>query len=201
MVLLQEEHADSLDATAQEYVAFARDGADRMSVLVSDLLRFSQVGAEAITLESVPLSDVFAEVLTELQSMLKSSGATVEVPELPVVKADRNQLLHVVRNLLSNALKFRRPDHSPLIRVSGIERERDILVEIEDNGIGFEARYAGKMFRMFQRLNARSKFSGTGIGLAICKRAIERHHGAIGARSERNHGSVFWFTLPKDAPK
>lgn len=201
MVLLQEEHADSLDATAQEYVAFARDGADRMSVLVSDLLRFSQVGAEAITLESVPLSNLFAEVLTELQSMLKSSGATVEVPDLPVVKADRSQLLHVVRNLLSNALKFRRPDHSPLIRVSAVERERDILVEIEDNGIGFEARYAGKMFRMFQRLNARSKFSGTGIGLAICKRAIERHHGAIGARSERDHGSVFWFTLPKDAPK
>lgn len=197
MMLLQEEHAASLDSTGQEYVKFARDGAERMSSLVSDLLSFSRVGAEAISLEPVSLSDIFAEVLRELKEKLEGSNARVQVPaDLPVVRADRGQLLHVVRNLLSNAVKFRRPDHPPRIQVSATERERDILIEIEDNGIGFEPRFAEKMFRMFQRLNSRARFPGTGIGLAICKRAIERHEGAIGARSEADHGSVFWFTLP-----
>lgn len=198
MSLLQEEHAANLDATGQEYVKFAHDGAERMSVLVSDLLRFSRAGAQAITMQPVSLSAVFAEVIAEQRSELESSGASVDVPSLPEVTADKGQLLHVVRNLLSNAVKFRSPDRPPTIRVSATERDRDTLIEIEDNGIGFEPRFADKVFRMFQRLNSRSKFPGTGIGLAICKRAIERHHGAIGVRSQPNRGSVFWFTLPRE---
>ncbi len=201
MGLLKEEHTDKLDATGQEYVQYAHDGAERMSVLVSDLLRFSRTGAEAMTIERVSLSELFDEVLAEQRNEIENSGATVDVPPLPCVTGDRSQLLHVVRNLVSNSLKFRRPDQSPQVRVSATERERDTLIEIEDDGIGFEARFAEKVFRMFRRLNPRSRFPGTGIGLAISKRAIERHRGAIGARSEPNRGSVFWFTLPKEVPR
>ncbi|MGH1343967.1 MAG: PAS domain-containing protein [Nannocystales bacterium] len=201
MGLLKDEHSENLDASGQEYVKFAHDGAERMSVLVSDLLRFSRAGAEAMALRPLSLSDLFADVIAEQKTEIEASGASVALPALPMVTADKSQLLHVVRNLMSNALKFRHPDRPPIIRVSATERDRDTLVEIEDNGIGFEARFANKVFRMFQRLNSRSRFPGTGIGLAISKRAIERHHGSIGVRSEPDQGSLFWFTLPRETPQ
>ena len=201
MTLLQEEHTASLDAAGQEYVKFAHDGAERMSILVSDLLLFSRSGAEPISKQPIALSDIVAEVLEEQRSAMQSCGATATVGALPMVTADRAQLLNVVRSLLSNALKFRHPDRPPVVRVSATAGEHDTLIEIEDNGIGFESRFAKKVFRIFQRLNARSKFAGTGIGLAICKRAVERHGGAIGARSEPGSGSVFWFTLPNNATR
>jgi signal transduction histidine kinase len=199
MGLLQEDYADGLDDMGRQYVHYAMDGAERMTVLVRELLEYSRSGAAALTMVDVPLTEVVADVQAELQDVITGSEARVEVESLPVVQADRSHMTQLFRNFFTNALKFRSPQRAPVIRVSSREGPAGWRVEVADNGIGMDPQYAGKVFRMFQRLHSRAEYSGTGIGLAICKRVVERHGGAIGVDAAVGRGCTFWFSLPKES--
>lgn len=196
MGLLADEYADDLDDMGRQYVQIAKDGAERMTILVQELLQYSRSGAASLSMADVSLEGVLADVQRELGEDIAASGARIEVEALPVVRADRSHMIQLFENLLTNALKFRSPERAPVIEVSARQRSGAWRVEVSDNGIGIDPKYASKVFRMFQRLHSRAEYSGTGIGLAICKRVVERHGGAIGVDSAVGRGCTFWFSLP-----
>ena len=196
MGLLADDYAEELDEMGRQYIHYARDGAERMTTLVRELLEYSRSGAAALSMVDVALDEVVADVRNELADAIAGSEAQIEVGPLPVVQADRSHMTHLFRNFLTNALKFRSPERTPNIRLSAHERAGAWRIEVADNGIGMDPRYAGKVFRMFQRLHSRAEYPGTGIGLAICKRVVERHGGAIGVDAAVGRGSTFWFSLP-----
>lgn len=197
MTLLDEEYADKLDETGRQYVNFAKDGAERMSGLVRELLEFSRAGGATLELGDVELGPLMATVVTEFTPRAEASGGHIAVDPLPKVSADPSQLRQVFANLISNGLKFKHPERPPQVHVAAHDLGTAWRIEVQDNGIGLDARYADRVFRMFQRLHPRSEYDGTGIGLAICKRIVERHQGSIGVQSEPGRGSTFWFTLPR----
>ncbi len=197
MSLLDQDYGDVLDDVGREYVHYAKDGAERMAVLVRELLEYSRSGSASLAVADVPMKGLVDKVLHDLAPGVAEAGATVVVDSLPVVRGDAASLEQVVRNLLSNALKFRAADRAPRVVVSGRERADAWIISVEDNGIGLDERYKHKVFRMFQRLHGRSSYSGTGIGLAVCKRVVERHGGTISFNSVVGRGSCFWFSLPR----
>ncbi|MEX0796634.1 MAG: ATP-binding protein [Acidimicrobiia bacterium] len=194
--------SDSLDEKDQLYIERMRDAATRMRVLIDDLLQLSRVTSQAQPLERVDLSDVVARVADDLESRIDETGAVLEIGTLPVIVADPSQMHSLFLNLISNALKFRKPDQHPLVRISekrepsesGQNGAAHILVE--DNGIGFDPEYGERIFRIFERLNGRADYTGTGIGLAICKKIVNRHDGAITAEGKPGEGAVFTVSLP-----
>ncbi|MEX1134461.1 MAG: ATP-binding protein [Acidimicrobiia bacterium] len=194
--------SDSLDEKDQLYIERMRDAATRMRVLIDDLLQLSRVASQAQPLERVDLRDVVARVADDLESRIEETGAVLEIGTLPVVVADPSQMHSLFLNLISNALKFRKPDQRPLVRISekrepsesGQNGAAHILVE--DNGIGFDPEYGERIFRIFERLNGRADYAGTGIGLAICKKIVNRHDGAITAEGKPGEGAVFTVSLP-----
>jgi light-regulated signal transduction histidine kinase (bacteriophytochrome) len=193
--LLAERYGDRLDETAHRWIAFATDGAQRMQALISDLLTLSRVGATPPTRERVNMTHVVTHALTIHDAALREAGGEVIAESLPTVYGDEGQLVQVMQNLIGNAIKFRR-DSVPLrIRVTAERRADDWLFRVEDNGIGFDMRYAEQIFAMFKRLHPRSRHPGTGIGLAICRKVIDRHGGRIWAESTPGAGTTFFFTL------
>ncbi len=193
--LLTDRYGDQLDENAQEYLGFVVDGSKRMHSLIFDLLQYSRADSAGRTLEPVPLNDVLAQSVHNLSVAIEESQATITHDDLPIVHADKSQLVQVLQNLLSNAIKFRGED-PPIIHV-GVERKgREWLFSVHDNGIGFPQEQADKIFQLFQRLHTRQHYEGTGLGLAICKRVIERQGGRMYAQSEPGKGATFYFTLP-----
>lgn len=166
----------------------------RMKMLVQDILAYSTVRQE--TFEGVGLNDVLAEVLDDLEIAINEALAEVRIEKLPVIDGNSRQLKQLFENILSNALKFSRPGINPVVQVSAKEFEDSVIIFVKDNGIGFEEKYLDKMFNLFQRLHSRDKFVGTGIGLAICKKIVDLHHGTITARGTPNDGSTFIISLP-----
>jgi len=193
--LLEKRYAGELDKTAQEYMEFVAEGAKRMHSLVQDLLAFSRVDSAGQELHPVPAQSALDRALHSLAFAMKENKATLTHDALPTVLADESQLAQVFQNLLGNAIKFR-GEQNPVIHVGAERRGPEWMFSIRDNGIGFEQQYADKMFQLFQRLHSRHAYGGTGIGLTICKRVIERHGGRIWAESEPCKGSTFYFTLP-----
>lgn len=198
--LLISDYADRLDDAGQEYVERMQDAALRMSRLIRDLLAFSRVKTRAKPFEQVDLNEIVTEVLEDLLVAIEESGGQVDVGHLPGLDADPTQMRQLFQNLISNGLKFHRHGISPQISVSAelVDRngETTCRIEISDNGIGFESKYLDRIFSPFQRLHAKSAYPGTGIGLAICRRIVERHNGEITAESDPGNGSTFIVTLP-----
>lgn len=195
--LLREEFGDKLSEDGDTYMNFASDGAMRMHNLVRDLLEFSRVGRRQLELEQVSLNVVVNDVLTDLEALLDENSVEVKIDEagLPTVNGDAGLLRQLFSNLLTNAAKFRDPARVTRVQI-GARREQDYWrLQVEDNGLGFKTEYAEKIFGMFARLHRVGEYEGTGMGLAICNRVVERHGGEMGAESTPGAGSAFWFTL------
>jgi len=193
--LLAKRYKGRLDADADEFIAFAVDGANRMQRLIQDLLAFSRVGTAGAELGPVSSEHALGEALRNLNGIIGERGAVISSDPLPEVHADESQLAQMFQNLIGNAIKYQ-GKKVPKIHVSAARSDDDIwLFSVKDNGIGIEKKYFERIFGMFQRLHGRDEFSGTGIGLAICKKIIERHGGSISVSSRPSHGSTFTFSL------
>ena len=195
--LLQRRYKGKLDADADEFIEYAVDGATRMQTLINELLAYSRVGTQGAPLVSTDLESVLMTVLKMLQTTLADAGAVVTHDPMPTVTCDGLQIGRVFQNLIANAAKFR-TDQAPLIHIGATRSDGEWVFSVEDNGIGIEAAYFERIFVIFQRLQSRADYPGTGMGLAICYRIIERHGGRIWVESEPGKGSTFWFTLPDE---
>jgi PAS domain S-box-containing protein len=193
--LLAKRYKGKLDSDADEFIAFAVDGANRMQRLIQDLLTYSRVGTKGKELASISSERCLEKALTNLRGALEEGGALVTHDSLPVVVADEGQLIQVFQNLVGNAIKY----HGPSVARVHVSSTGDAAAKwsfsVKDNGLGIEAQYFERIFGMFQRLHKRDEFDGTGIGLAICKKIVERHGGTISVESQLGQGSTFHFTL------
>jgi light-regulated signal transduction histidine kinase (bacteriophytochrome) len=169
----------------------------RMRTLISDLLAYSQVGTRVQRLETIDVAKVAREVVADLEMAIADAGGRVEVGELPMIEADASQMRQLLQHLLGNALKYRRQDTPSVVSVSSARvNGRQVTITVADNGIGFNAEYAERIFKMFTRLHSRTEYDGSGIGLAICRKIAERHGGSIAATSTAGQGATFTVTLP-----
>jgi signal transduction histidine kinase len=198
--LLQRRYADKLDQDAKDFISFAVDGANRMQALINDLLKYSRVGTQRDPFRPVQCSDVLSKALENLKIAAGEAGATITLDVLPAVQGDEIQLIVLFQNLLANAVKFRRKD-PVTVHIAAKDNGADWLFTVRDNGIGFDPVHAERIFVIFQRLHGRDEYQGTGMGLAICRRIVERHGGKIWADSEPGVGTTFYFTLPNSGPK
>ena len=196
--LLRDKYKDRFDGKAGQYFQFIYDGAERMSNLVSDLLEYSRVGSRERKREPVPGRQVLDFALANLDAGIQEAGATITRAELPTVMCDRSQLTQLFQNLIGNAIKFRRPDVPPEIHIGAGRENNRWLFWVRDNGIGIAPEYAERIFQIFQRLHTRERYPGTGIGLAICKKIVERHGGRIWVESNPGEGATFYFTLAEE---
>lgn len=197
--LLAERYRGKLDDTADKFIGYASEGAQRMQVLIHDLLAFSRIGRNGFTSVSVDCNAVMSEVRQTLASAIQESGAVVNCADLPAVWADRTQITQVFQNLVANAIKFR-GTASPIVSVQAEKADPHWRFSVHDNGIGIAPEYAENIFVVFQRLHARAEYPGNGIGLAICKKIVEHYGGKIWVESQAGSGSTFKFTLPSSAP-
>jgi signal transduction histidine kinase len=198
--LLQSRYGGQLDDRADQYIAFAVDGAKRMQILINDLLAFSRVGRAHTPMAEVDLRAVVRAAEGDLAARIEESGATVELGELPTVHGDPGLLTLLFQNLIGNAIKFRGED-APRVRISAraVDDGEGWTVTVADNGIGIEAEYAERIFVIFQRLHSRASYEGTGIGLAMCRKIVEHHGGRIWLGVDGDTpGTSFNFTLPAD---
>lgn len=194
--LFEKRYKGHVDEQADKYIHYAVDGARRMEALIAALLEYSRAGRAEIQTETVDLERVLDRLSVTLEGAIEESGAIVTHDVLPAVRSDETQLARVFQNLLGNALKFRRPDVPPRVHVSAERRQHRWVFSIRDNGIGIDSGYADRIFVIFQRLHTRTEYPGTGIGLAICKRIVERLGGEIWFESEPGKGTTFFFALP-----
>ncbi|MFQ5752747.1 MAG: ATP-binding protein, partial [bacterium] len=193
--LLQRRYQGKLDADADDFIAFAVDGANRMKALIHDLLLYSRVGTQGKPFKPTDCEAVFDQTVANLKLVIADNGALVKHDALPTVMADEVQLLQLFQNLIGNAIKFRK-EESPQVHVAARQKGSKWVFSFRDNGIGIKPEYANRIFIIFQRLHNRNKYSGTGIGLAVCKKIVERHGGRIWVESQPGVGSTFSFTLP-----
>jgi light-regulated signal transduction histidine kinase (bacteriophytochrome) len=193
--LLQRSYQGKLDATADEYIAFAVDGARRMQRMVDDLLSYSRVGTHGKPLEPVDCNRVVDQAVADLETAIAEHSAAVTREELPTVTADRRQLVQLFRNLVDNAIKFR-SDQPPRVHISARRTGGEWVFSVCDNGLGIDPKYAERIFLIFRRLHEPEKYPGTGAGLAIAKRIVQRHGGRIWVESEAGKGAAFSFTMP-----
>ena len=193
--LLALRYQDQLDEKGRKFIEYAVDGATRMQRLIDDLLTYSRVGTRGGVMESTDTRAALDEALRNLHAGISENGAQVTISDLPTVRADPSQLVQLFQNLVGNALKFRRPDELPRINISAEYLGKEWRFTIQDNGIGIDPQYADKVFIIFQRLHTRKEYPGTGIGLAVCKRIVERHGGRIWMESTPGQGTTFFFTL------
>ncbi len=202
---LKTKSGDQLNERGLDYLERMQNAAKRMQTLISDLLMFSRVTTKAQPFTLIDLDEVLRSVLSDLSLKIEQTGAEINFGELPVIEADATQLRQLFQNILLNALKFQEESRSPVINIY----TRTILPQahtywvkqfqffIEDNGIGFDEKYLDRIFGVFQRLHGRNVYEGTGIGLAVCKKIVDRHHGRITARSLPGEGTTFIITLPE----
>ncbi|MFJ8057472.1 ATP-binding protein [Streptomyces sp. NPDC096142] len=199
--LLQRRYGSQLDARADQYIDYAVDGANRMQVLINDLLDFSRVGRVHHELQSVDLDAVLRQTLSSLSMSIEETGATITHDPLPSLVADSTQMGMLWQNLIGNAVKFRRPDQPPVIHVSAAQDGALWRFSVSDNGIGIGPEYVDKVFVIFQRLHTKDAYDGSGIGLAMCKKIVEFHGGTIAVDSAYQDGARIAFTLAAEPPK
>ncbi len=195
--LIDRRYEDVLDEEGREFLAFAVDGADRMRAMIEGLLEYSRVETEGRPLESVDLEGVLADAMDDLELRITQSEAEIEVGALPRVTGDEHQLRQVLQNLLDNAIEYS-GDHPPRVRVWADRNGAEWTVSVRDDGVGIDPADQERIFEVFQRLSAATDHDGSGIGLALCERIVDRHGGEISVESEPGEGSTFSFTLPAD---
>ena len=193
--LIEDRYDDALDEDGQEFLEFAVDGADRMREMIEGLLEYSRVDTDGDSIEPIDLTVVLDDVLDDLQLQIEERNATITTGSLPTVAGDASQLRQLFQNLLSNAIEYS-GDGSPRVHISAERDDTDWTVSVRDEGIGIEPDDSDRVFEVFQRLHTREESSGTGIGLALCRRIVERHGGDIWVDSESGEGTTFSFTLP-----
>jgi len=194
--LLSKATQGKLDADAEKYIAFAVDGATRMQTLIRDLLAYAQISTQATALTRTRLAEVVSQARYALLASIRETGAEIAIEPLPEVEVDPLKMSLVFQNLLSNAIKFRQPGGKPSIQIEARKEDNEWRISVRDQGIGFDPKYAKKIFGAFQRLHGKDAYPGTGIGLAICSRIIDGHGGRIWAEAAPGGGAVFHFTLP-----
>lgn len=199
---LRDTQADRLTDQGRDYLARMHSAASRMQILINDLLAFARVTTKARPFERVNLEQVARDVAGDLEGRLDRSGGSIEIGPLPTIDADSMQMRQLLQNLMSNGLKFNRPGVAPSVRVYeqpaiGQAPEASVRICVADNGIGFDERYLDRIFGIFQRLHGRGEYEGTGVGLAVCRKIVERHGGQLTARSREGEGSTFIITLPR----
>ena len=198
--LLERKYKDKLDEDANEYIHFVVDGTMRMQKLLINLLDFSRVSTHAKTFERVDTKTIVGQAISNLHELITTKNALITYDDLPVINADEMQILRVFQNLIENAIKFRKitPGRDfPKIHISCTKQNNGYQFSVADNGIGIEMQYHERVFIVFQRLHSVKDYPGTGIGLSVCKRIIERHGGTIWFESVVNEGTTFYFTIPK----
>jgi PAS domain S-box-containing protein len=193
--LLQRRYGESLDASAGEYIAGALDGATRMQGLIGDLLVYSRAGTRGKEPGPAEVQAILKNTMENLRASIQESGAVITADPLPTVQADAVQLTQLFQNLIGNAIKFR-ADRPPQIHIGARREKSRWIFSVRDNGVGIDPQYHERIFLIFQRLHTRTKYPGTGIGLAICKKIVERHGGEIWLESQPGQGSTFYFTIP-----
>ncbi len=198
--LLAQRYAGQLDEKAHKYIDYAVDGAVRMQGLINDLLTYSRVNKRGQSLELVDTHAILGEAIRNLFTAIEENRAVITNDDLPTLRADPTQLLQVFQNLVGNAIKFH-SKNPPRVHVSAKEIGNEWRFSVKDNGFGIDKKYADKLFVIFSRLHTREEYPGTGIGLAVCKRIIERHGGRIWFESKPGKGSIFYFSLPKHKEK
>ncbi|MGB9980403.1 PAS domain S-box protein [Methanobacterium sp.] len=196
--LIERRYKDKLDSDADEFIDYIVDAAKRMQQLINDLLQYSRVTTKGKEFQLVNVNEVLDNVLQNLKMSIDENNTEIIVHELPTVIADDSQLIQLFQNLIGNAIKFRKPNEAPIIHISARkdENKNEYLFSVTDNGIGMEPQYAERIFTIFQRLHTRDEYEGTGIGLSIAKRIVERHGGQIWIESKYGKGSTFYFTIP-----
>ena len=193
--LLERRYKANLDQDASDFIAFAVDGAARMQTLIQDLLTYSRVGTRGASFEPTDCQSVLEQALMNLEVAIAESDAEVSSGPMPSLSADASQLAQLMQNLIGNAIKFR-GDSPPRIQVEAEQRSDHWLFWVRDNGIGIDPQYSDRIFQVFQRLHGIGQYPGTGIGLAVCKKIVERHQGSIWVESQPDAGATFCFTIP-----
>lgn len=194
--LFHEDYKGKLDESADMYLNFISGASKRMQILITDLLEYTRIESEKIPIE-IDLNVLVKDILQDMGKTITETNAHIVLPHLPVMIGYTSRLTSLFQNLISNAIKFKRPEANPIIIIKAEDKGKDWLFSISDNGIGIEKIYYDKIFMLFQRLHARSEFEGTGIGLAHCKKIVDLRGGKIWIESELGKGSTFYFTLPK----
>jgi PAS domain S-box-containing protein len=198
---LASKYADVLDETGQDYLKRMRDASQRMQTLINDLLSFSRVSTRVQPFAKVDLNNLIQDVVSDLEMQIDRTQGRVEVGKLPTIEADPTQMHQLLQNLITNSLKFHQEAIPPVIQVSSENSGNKCRLMVKDNGIGFNMQYLDRIFKPFQRLHSRQEYEGSGMGLAICRRIVERHSGEISAISNPGEGSTFIVTLPVHQPK
>ncbi|MBI0581845.1 MAG: PAS domain-containing protein [Methanomassiliicoccales archaeon] len=196
LTLLGERHGDALDPRGKEFLYYAMEGGRSMRQLIDDLLTYSRVDSRARPFSTVDMNAVASRTITQLKVQIEEAMVELDIDPLPDVIADELQMVQVMQNLISNAIKFRRREGA-IIHIGVEERPNEWVFFVRDNGIGLDMVHKDRIFAMFQRLHTRDEYPGTGIGLAISKKIVERHDGKIWVESKNGDGSTFYFTIPK----
>ena len=195
---LNTKYASALEGDGLVYLHRMIDATQRMQTFIDDLLLFSRFSRDTSDRIDVDLNDILRGVLSDFEMQIESTKAVIQFDKLPTIYGVKTQMVQLFQNLVGNALKFRKPDVPPNISISCTDLDNHYQMTLSDKGIGFEEADAERIFVIFQRLNGRSEFEGTGIGLAICKKIVENHGGNITASSKPDQGSAFTITLPKN---
>jgi light-regulated signal transduction histidine kinase (bacteriophytochrome) len=194
--LLERKYSDKLDQDASDYIHYAVDGAIRMQKLLNDLLEYSRIKSQSEQNEPVDATTLLGQAVANLKQLLTENTALVTNDDLPVINADEAQMIRVFQNLIENAVKFQKKTELPQIHISCTKQDEMYRFSVADNGIGIDKQYHDKVFVVFQRLYSVKDYPGTGIGLSICKRIVDRHGGTIWFESVVNEGTTFYFTIP-----
>lgn len=193
---LEAQFGEALDSDCREYLQFIDDGARSLRNVINDLLEFSRAGLASDAIAALPLEIPLRRALAELDPALRSTGAEVRFGALPSVMGEETQLTQLLRNLIDNAIKYVVPGVQPCIQIEASMQEAEVQVTVADNGIGISPEHRERVFQIFQRLHTSEEYPGTGVGLAICKKVVDRHGGRLWVESPLEGGSVFFFTLP-----
>ncbi|MBD1828746.1 ATP-binding protein [Microcoleus vaginatus GB1-A2] len=192
--LLEKRYKDQLDSQASKFIGNIVQGCTRMQTLIDDLLEYSRVGRSQKPFQMTDCNHAVEQALANLQGAIRQTQAVVTYSELPAVMGDISQLVQLFQNLVGNAIKYRH-DAPPVVHITACKQEKDWLISVSDNGIGIATQHQERIFQIFQRLHTQKEYSGTGIGLAICQKIVERHGGYIWVESKPDQGSIFYFTL------
>jgi chemotaxis family two-component system sensor kinase Cph1 len=196
--LLKQKYASQLDADANKFIDIACDGATRMQALIEDLLEYAKMGETSGECHEIDCNDVVAYVKNDLETVITEKQATITIDNLPNVYANEVRLARLFLNLIGNAIKYSKADRKPNVHIAAEEKEDCFEFSVKDNGIGMRAEYLEQIFEPFKRLHGKNEYPGTGIGLAICYKIVERLGGRIWANSEIDKGSTIYFTIPKN---